>query len=371
MNQQNPDETRVYGVPIAYLATILFGFLTIVNVFLGGKKIKLNKSEFSLLVLLFLFIIYVSIQFYIVDSLSNGVVNIISIFFYITMYFSVIKMSENKINLRLLIERCNYVLLFGIAVGSLKYVSGVSEDSNFFVYFNRNASALIVLLFFSLYSYYNRYSRFYPQVTVIYFLFFLFLESRAGIIGFLILNSVLFLKFRMKNLLIILFSTVFFVSILSSNLGEDIFKRLDRMSNSIETLLSHDNLRNDQNDYRRVMLIYSGIDIVKNNYFWGTGIGTANYLRFFDEAKFPTIPGQPHNFYLSYPAQMGLFGFFIFILILYFCFNVIFKFGGRSGKSFVIMLFFYLTFNEYILLPEVWVLSAFFVAVIKRENDYE
>jgi len=372
-NQQNPDNARIYGIPFAYISAIIFGLLTFAHIVLLRNKLIVDKTERSLILALFIFVIYVILQFYIVDSLIDGVVNILSIIFYIALFLSIVYLSKNmdEIKLRRLINRCNYVLLFGITIGCVKYIIGISEDSNFFVYFNRNATALILLLFFSLYSYYNRYERFYLHVIIIYLIFFLLLESRAGIIGFVIVNSTLFLKFRLKNLLIIIFSSLLFIIVLSSGLGHDISKRLDRMSNSFETLLSHENLDSAQNDYRRVMLVYSGIDIIKDNYLWGTGIGSANYLRFFDEVKFPTIPGQPHNFYLSYPAQMGIVGFSIFILILYLSFYRIFKFGGRSGKSFVIILFFYLTFNEYILLPEVWILSAFFVAIIKRENNHE
>ncbi|MGR5127587.1 O-antigen ligase family protein [Photobacterium swingsii] len=373
LSQQNPDIARFFGIPYAYLSSMCFGVLTFLYVIFSGRRITVNKRELNIIILLALLIFYMALQYYIIDSSASAIVNILSIVFFILLFVSISSQFkyESYSNISKMVERCNVFFIIGMIAGCLKYLVGFSSDANFLMFFNRNATALIVLLFFSLYSFVNTTRKKYMLFSLIYFSFFVLLDSRAGIIGFFMVLSVMFFKFHLKNIILGIFVFFAIVITLSSGFGEHITKRLDRATESLHVLVSDDTISSGENDFRRVTLLYSGVDIIKNNYLIGTGLGTENYLKYFNTAKFQTVPGQPHNFYLSYSAQLGALGFLLFSMLIYSCFSIVFKYGNRAGKAFVLSLLFYLTFNEYILLPEVWIFSGLFVFLIYKRGSIE
>ncbi|MGC9826559.1 O-antigen ligase family protein, partial [Escherichia coli] len=115
-----------------------------------------------------------------------------------------------------------------------------------------------------------------------YSLFFLFLDSRAGIISFAISLFFVFLQLTKKEKLLI---SLFFVPLLTLGISfTDIGTRLERMLSSSQVIFSGGNtLTKSQNDYRRVELVFIGVDVLKENYLIGTGLGVANYVKAIDK----------------------------------------------------------------------------------------
>lgn len=101
------------------------------------------------------------------------------------------------------VRNINVVMCFGIICGVVKLFIGYSEDSNFIVYLNRNATAIIVVCFYCVYSYFYRGRKSWYVSSVLYSLFFLFLDSRAGIISFAISLFFVFLQLTKKEKLLI------------------------------------------------------------------------------------------------------------------------------------------------------------------------
>ncbi|EQA2587372.1 O-antigen ligase family protein, partial [Shigella sonnei] len=107
-------------------------------------------------------------------------------------------------------------------------------------------------------------------------------DSRAGIISFAISLFFVFLQLTKKEKLLI---SLFFVPLLTLGISfTDIGTRLERMLSSSQVIFSGGNtLTKSQNDYRRVELVFIGVDVLKENYLIGTGLGVANYVKAIDK----------------------------------------------------------------------------------------
>ena len=113
------------------------------------------------------------------------------------------------------------------------------------------------------------------------------------------------------------------------------------------------------------MLILSAIEIIKNNFWFGTGIGLENYRNAFHKyVSFYHHDSKAHNFYLSYFAELGVFGFILLILIL----GVLYKKLSKNKTHIAfrisfIGIAFMMTMNEYIGLPELWFFYGILIGV--------
>ncbi|EFZ6588637.1 O-antigen ligase family protein, partial [Shigella sonnei] len=294
----------------------------------------------KLLFLGIIFLIYISIQMLLLSADISGVVILLSFFsnFIALVLLVSFCIGKDELYLTHSVRNINVVMCFGIICGVVKLFIGYSEDSNFIVYLNRNATAIIVVCFYCVYSYFYRGRKSWYVSSVLYSLFFLFLDSRAGIISFAISLFFVFLQLTKKEKLLI---SLFFVPLLTLGISfTDIGTRLERMLSSSQVIFSGGNtLTKSQNDYRRVELVFIGVDVLKENYLIGTGLGVANYVKAIDK-KFlgSTNFGLAHNFYLSYSAQLGIIGFILLISVFYIMLSPIFKCGGYIGKGCVFAL---------------------------------
>ncbi|EFP9906324.1 O-antigen ligase family protein, partial [Shigella sonnei] len=354
--QMNSDLERFFGVPIGYIPDLIFYFFVVLTSIIT-LRFHVSLWTKKLLFLGIIFLIYISIQMLLLSADISGVVILLSFFsnFIALVLLVSFCIGKDELYLTHSVRNINVVMCFGIICGVVKLFIGYSEDSNFIVYLNRNATAIIVVCFYCVYSYFYRGRKSWYVSSVLYSLFFLFLDSRAGIISFAISLFFVFLQLTKKEKLLI---SLFFVPLLTLGISfTDIGTRLERMLSSSQVIFSGGNtLTKSQNDYRRVELVFIGVDVLKENYLIGTGLGVANYVKAIDK-KFlgSTNFGLAHNFYLSYSAQLGIIGFILLISVFYIMLSPIFKCGGYIGKGCVFALAFYVFFNEYILTPAIYI----------------
>ncbi|WP_166295757.1 O-antigen ligase family protein [Photorhabdus tasmaniensis] len=264
------------------------------------------------------------------------------------------------------IVRLNMILIIFIIIAFTKFHLNLSEDVNPIVFYNRNATALAVLCLYmtTLSLYDNSKNSYIFYLYILFFmLFFIFLQSRAGLVCFLVFNVISLFKFNIRSTIsILLVITILLSILLLTDLGSLIDERFKIAMHTVKALLGQASPpAAAEHDYRRFILIFAGIDILKNNFLIGTGLGVENYIRFFDIMKYPTYPGLAHNFYLVYPAQMGCVGFLLFLALLkYFVFP---QKLNKKNLSYIFTIAIYIINNEYVLLPEVWIFMAYFQCI--------
>jgi O-antigen ligase len=151
-------------------------------------------------------------------------------------------------------------------------------------------------------------------------------------------------------------------------INTSISERFGYLSNTIGALSSGDNVQSGEQDFDRTMLLAFAFELIQNNPLFGVGIGLANYQRGLEDigVNFHRL-SKSHNFYVSYLAELGVFG----LSILFFAFFRIYRvlkinaFGAQCFKTAAILLI----FNEYILLPELWYFFGLLLAIVSSAEN--
>ncbi|HFC77007.1 MAG TPA: O-antigen ligase family protein [Candidatus Moranbacteria bacterium] len=259
-----------------FIIPILFGFLIKNNIKTISEKLFLLK-----------------IIFY-----SSGIVSIISIVYY---FFNNILTYDNR--LRGFYLSPNYLAMFlspGLIIGLLQLFYPRLKRLREFSLKDVFDFILIIIIFISLYLTYS-------QGAWISVLFSLFLIIN---IKYLLLNFRKFIYF-----IFLFFIIIFLIYYVSSNLKNSTF-----LPSAVYTTHSSTN--------SRLIIWQSTLKILKDNWLWGVGPGNFqnNYLayqKYFPPYQEWAVP-QPHNLYLAFWIQSGIFGFVGFLILIIFYFEKIF-----------------------------------------------
>ncbi len=282
------------------------------------------------------------------------------IFFSVSSYLSIT--NRNEINS--IIHKIILVLIFGCLLGIAKYFLGISEDSNFISALNRNGTAFIIVLMtpflFYLYEAKKLTKNHLILFNSIIFLSVIFLLSRSAILAYIfVLTTLLLLNSSKRKIVDLLGITLVFLIFLALLSTTEVYALLvDKFTTTYETftkLNDFSNFTKGDPDSKRVFLISASLDIIKNNFWLGTGLGLENYREAFHSASDFYMDSKPHNFYLSYFSELGFFGFSLLMAIFYLIYRNINK-SIKPFKAFFMGLSFLLLTNEYILLPLIWIL---------------
>ena len=156
----------------------------------------------------------------------------------------------------------------------------------------------------------------YPIFFIIILIPLYFTYSYGAFLGIFITTIWLFIiglkpLLRISNIKYLIF--LIFVSIVIVFVS---FNKFDQITNS----------ENRSSFHSRLMIWNASIEIIKDNPFFGIGLGTFQdayllYTERFEEPYLEWAVPQPHNIFLAFYLQTGVIGFVGFSLILFWFFN--------------------------------------------------
>ena len=370
------DIARIAGIPLVYLPMIA----VIIPITLYSKG-KISKTVANIFLFSMIYICYISLT-----TFRNGF-SLITFSYYfgwivnIITFFSSVSFFQ-KVELDLvnsLFKKIIFVLLVGCLIGIIRVIFNISDDANFMPFMNRNGTVvLIVMLAPSLYHLWrwkeiNLFILFIGWFVILFTL--ILIESRSGLLGFLFGTFLYF--YRIKNLksqliTISLLSVIFLYLLLPISTG--IYERIIiRTPHTITKLITGEGLSPNEEDYRRYMLLQSSIELIKNNFWIGTGIGLENYRVGLRNIGIYEFSSKAHNFYLSYLAELGIIGFSILLCMLFQIYRKLAPLNTpyRAFRISFLSIAFMMTMNEYILMPELWFFYGMLIGVSIRQRVEE
>ncbi len=358
---------RLAGIPLAYLPVISAGFALICV-----TGLRLSNKHLLLLMLSIVYIVYTFITTVLIGGVSIKNIaywmawplNFLILFSAISFFSSISEKASQEV-----LRSTVVILVWGSLIGVLKYLIGLSGDSNFMPVVNRNGTVLFVVmiapLLFYLFSSTIISKRFLFLSLFLVTACIIFTFSRSGIIGlvFGVLLYYMRLSFRDASKLIVLLSIG--LMILFSGLADNVFGRLEGAYSTVGYVSEGGEMDSSMNDYKRVMLLKTTLAVIDQNFWFGTGLGLENYRNAINLLPGTHYDSKAHNFYLSYFAELGAVGFTIVAL---FFISIFRKLSPLSGKyrafrvSFLVVALM-MTMNEYILLPELWFFFGMLVGI--------
>jgi len=357
------ENTRLSRIPIAYFP-IIASFTSSLVI----SRFRIRKGNFFLLyhvLLSYLFVqsfLIVKIQNYVsfLEYYSMWAVNILLM---LTVSFIV-----NRINYEIVLDIFKkLVLLIAISslIGILKFLIGLQDDANFMPMMNRNGTAYLIVSVTPILLFLGdtKLIKFYVFIFSIglYFICLLFIQSRMGLMSFFFTFIIYYIynkKFQLHKLLLFLIFLIFIVVLYLPPIRYIEERLVDRTLKTVLLITSGEGLTPDMGDYARFQLILYSIEIIKENFWFGTGVGLENYR---DRIRLlnPIRESKPHNFYLSYLAEFGAVGFSILLILLFMVWRRFLKIGISKELSYTfstifITNMFMLFMNEYITYPLIW-----------------
>lgn len=357
------DNSRFMRIPIVY---ILFISCAIASVY--RSKLKVNRMVIKITFIMVIFLMYTLTT----TLLKNPNLSFLSYYmmwvlnFFICIFVATI---SYRIKTEELIEifKCWCKLIFlSEIIGISRYIFGISIDSNFMVMMNRNGTIFLDMLFTPILFYLVAYNINLKPKYILFFItkiiFVVMTQSRMGIIT-LVLSAIFYIFIKNMGNIVKLFSNTLIVIITIVIIGmtpisAGIVDRIEVTMNTIDIIVNDKPFYPGMKDYARYQMMKDCVNVIKNNTYFGTGIGLDSYRKELVKVG-PIRMSKPHNFYLSYLAELGIFGFGILAWI----FIIIIKSIHRRDKSFhalwytiifIILLMF--TMNEYISLPILWMM---------------
>ena len=336
MPYEGSDSIRIFDAPPFFLISVIILIIFLV-------KTTISKSVFDLKSPFLWFIIYLNITTIIINP--SGLVYSLSwaLNYFIFRYFIV----EKKL-FRLKYKNFFIIVLVLLSIGVFRLITGLDGDANPYALLNRNATSTIIIFFF---VYYKTLYKNFSFLDILFISFLILNGSRSSILAATIFYAFLYLKgFNFKNILKFSIAFLIVFSILSTN--ENAVKRFNSGLNFLNQVTS-DNVE-EVGDFERVFLIRSGLMIFKENIFFGVGEGNKKYQ---EEFKRIVVgydrDSRSHNFFVTRLANFGLIGFFLFLFGYYYELK-----SKKYFTLFSITFFIIFFFNEYVLLPQIFLISS-------------
>jgi O-antigen ligase len=352
------DVARIAGMPLAYLPIIAAGFALAVR-----NHFRLPRAYSSLLILSLVFCVYAFITTVFIGgtTLTNFAywfawpLNLV-IFFSAASFFS--RVSPDTAGR--VIRATVFVLVAGCVVGLLRYVSGIAEDANFMPVMNRNGTVVLIAMVFPLLLYLHSERYISKKVLILSIacvvLALLLTFSRSGLIGLMCGVFIYYMRMSLRGLLKTATAVGIVLVLAVTGVADSSIERLERFSVTARMIINDEQFDTSMNDYNRVMLLTGAIATAKEDFWFGTGLGLENYRRTYHRVSNHFPDSKAHNFYLSYFAELGIFGFSLLLSMCFLIYRTLPPLHSRHRAfrvSFLVTAIM-MMMNEYILLPELW-----------------
>ena len=346
MKYTGTDDLRIFGAPPFFL-------ISLIVIVLFSIKTKFLKTTLDFKSPFFWFIIYINITTIIINP--SGVIYSLSwlINYFIYKYYSI----NNKI---FKLKQLDFYIIVSTltVIAVCKLIFGLDTDGNPYPLLNRNATSTIIIFLFVYYKIlYNKF-----DFLDFLFIFLLIINgSRSSLLAISVFYFLFYFKgFKFKNIFVFtfLFSSIFY-ALSFNNIA---VKRFDAGINFFNQL-SKDEVER-VGDYERVLLIRSGIQIFNDNMIFGVGEGIGKYQSEFNRIVTGySRDSRAHNFFITRLANFGIVGFTLFLIGYYYELKSK-KYFFISSVTFAIIFF----FNEYVLLPQIFLLTGLFPEKISSIN---
>ena len=367
--QVSMEVARLAGVPLSYLPFYgaALGMLAKTRV----SIYKRHRQIFHLFVLFTFYLIFLSIprspSF---STLAYVLVWPINFFLFLGAC-SKFSRCDERVAITVL-KHTVFVLVLGCIVGIIRFSIGLASDSNFMPTVNRNGTVVVVALLLPLIPHLQTKGSITRAQAVTYIcvvlLTLVLMLSRSGLIGALVGLVLYYVRFNARAVGFVLFAVLFFGLVLLSGIAEGVVERFSGTLSTLVFLHEGGELERGMADYTRFELLRSAIGVIFNNPWFGSGIGLENYRHALEDVGDVFRDSRPHNFYLSYLAELGLVGFTMLILTFSAIYRKLgpYKGDGRIYKVCFIVMAVMMTMNQYIVLPELWFIFGMFSGLAYR-----
>ena len=364
------DIARLAGMPLVYLPVTAVGGAMVLR---NGPRLPKRYLSF-----------YVLVCLYLAYTLGNTVlargISVSNLVYWLAwpinfLIFIAAASIAARIDPRLLnrmLNRCVLVLVAASLVGLARYAAGIGTDSNFIPLMNRNGTVVLLTLLFPLvlhvHATQNKSRLWLALCGGIITLCVALTFSRSGLVGLMAGLVLYYWRFSVMGLLKAGAAVAVVALFLSSGVAERTSERLLTAGNTVSAMLEGRDVERSVGDYNRVMLINGAIANAQAHFWFGTGLGMENYREGLRKASPLPVTSKAHNFYLSYLAELGIFGFVLLLGILQRIYASLLPMGTRYRAfrvSFLVMALM-MSMNEYILLPELWLLFGILAGVSHR-----
>lgn len=365
------DIARLGGLPLVYLPGTAVGLALVLR-----NGLHLPRRYLTLYVLICIYLVYTLCNTVLFRGISAT--NLVywlawplNFLLLIGMAATAARMSDRMLNR--ILEGAVLILVAACAVGLARLGLGIGSDANFIPLMNRNGTVVLVALLFPLiFHVHDNHdkSRFWLLSCVsIVTLCVAFTYSRSGLVGLLAGMILYYWRFSLVGLL--KFSAVLLAIILflQSGIAQRSTERLIMTGQTISAMLEGREVDRSVGDHNRVVLVNSAVAAAKKHFWFGTGLGMQNYREGLRRAGVPAVTSKSHNFYLSYFTELGLFGFALLLSILK-CVHAALPPMGSHQRAFRVIFLvtgLMMTMNEYILLPELWLLMGLLMGIARRQ----
>lgn len=376
VGQYDNNQLRINGIPIAYIPILTTMLVLFLHERHNSHKYLRKISYIS--TTLTLYIIISSLVH--INTIQATMPYVMMYVVYFMILFCVAsnasRLDKNEFNE--VIKNVMYVIVVATVVGIIKYISGISKDGNFMPLLNRNGTTLWVVTggIMALYSFINRIIS-WKKAFIIYAILcvgIVLTMSRMGVISF-VFGQIVFIMLLKGMVIKRMFQVIIVIIIVFVALSILMPSTLDRiisLKNISQVYVNDTTIYKGMPDYRRTELIRAGIYNIKNNWLFGTGPGLENYKEGLKGFIITTHVGKAHNFYISYLAELGIVGFSMFIYLLILILSLLRKIINSRQRSlfvsFWITIMFMLLMNEYITIPEVWIIWGMGIGVSMKKD---
>lgn len=361
------DLARLGGLPLVYLPSTAVGLALILR-----NGLRLPRRHLALYTLICIYLVYTFCNTVLLRDISMA--NLVywlawplNFMMFIAMAATAARMPADFLNR--ILEGCVLLLVAACAVGLLRYGAGIDPDANFMPLMNRNGTVVLIALLFPLVFHVHVVqgkSRLWLFVCAgIIAVCVTLTFSRSGLVGLLAGIILYYWRFSLMGLLKFSAAVLVIALFLSSGVAERSTERLMMTSRTIGAMLEGREVDRSVGDHNRVVLVNSAIANAKEHFWFGTGLGMDNYREGLRHANTAPVTSKAHNFYLSYFAELGLVGFALLLAILQRIYASLAPLGSRHRAFRVVFLVtaLMMTMNEYILLPELWLVMGLLAGI--------
>lgn len=350
-------------VLILFLYIPINGFFNNLNLYLDGSTKDFTIFIKSLLYLRFL-ILYLVINFLVGQRIINFK------YFFFTAFGAIIFVSLDII----------YQYFFGYDIfgfkGEERRLSGPFGDELVAGAFIQRFSLFALFLIPFFLEFKKTYLKYLFSFLLICLILIslIFAGNRVPLLFFILsVLAILIFEKQIRKFIAPFFILVCIFIYASTQINENIYKHLigfQKRSVEIFSILSPDNIltkEEEENQYKNSMFytfeykgtkykmtntylkeFKTGYVTWKDNFFFGGGVNSFKVVC--PKAKVLNCGNHPHNYYLEILAELGLFGFFIililFLLIFYETFIKRYFFNSRSDEHNLVIPFLFLFFAE-------------------------